>query len=382
MSVKILFVDNLADTFLSHRLPLAREARHRGMIVEVALPPGPRAQEVEAEGFRIHTLELDRRGLNPFRESETVVALIRLFHKVRPSIVHLRTPKVWTYGGIAARIAGVPAVVCHVTGLGFAHTATGLMGTCARIGLRLLARQAFRHPHQRIIVQNRDDAEVVPNTLGCDPTRIRFIPGSGVDASSFMPVPIPMGIPIVMLPARLLREKGVWEFVEAAQILRRDGISVRCILVGDIDPGNPTSATTEQLQRWQSDGVVEWWGYRRDMAEVLAQATIVCLPSYYREGLPKVLLEAMALARPVIAADSPGTREPVEAGVNGVLVPPKDGPALARAIGALVADLDTCRRMGHEGRRLVVERYSTDIVVRSTLEVIEELTPSYVDLKD
>ncbi|WP_333843179.1 glycosyltransferase family 4 protein, partial [Pelomicrobium sp.] len=218
-----------------------------------------------------------------------------------------------------------------------------------------------------VIVQNPDDAAAV-RRLGVTPERIRLISGAGVDGELFSPRPEPDGAPVVMLASRLLWDKGVGEFVEAARRLAGRG---RFVLVGAPDPDNPASVSEADLRGWVSEGVVEWWGAREDMPAVLNQAHIVCLPSY-REGLPKVLLEAMACGRPVIATDAPGCRDCVRDGDNGLLVPIRDAGALAGAIARLLDDPALRRRMGERGRERAVEEFSQERVIAATLAVYRE----------
>jgi glycosyltransferase involved in cell wall biosynthesis len=209
------------------------------------------------------------------------------------------------------------------------------------------------------------------------PERVRLIRGSGVDIERFAPTPEPVGMPVVMLPSRMLWDKGVGEFVESAQLLKSRGVVARFVLVGDSDPENPAAISVAQLESWRDSGVVEWWGRCEDMPQVLAQASIVCLPSY-REGLPKALLEAAACSRPLVSCDVPGCREIVRHGENGLLVPLRDAMALAGAIEKLLGDPGLRAAMGKRGRSLVEAEFSESLVAAQTLAIYREMSGSRV----
>jgi glycosyltransferase involved in cell wall biosynthesis len=232
--------------------------------------------------------------------------------------------------------------------------------------LKALLRRSLKQG--LVIVQNPDDAEALAR-MGVDRARIRLIPGAGVDTERFSPRPEPEGVPVVMLASRLLWDKGVGEFVEAARRLKGRG---RFVLVGAPDPHNPASVTEADLRAWREEGVIEWWGAQEDMPATLNAAHIICLPSY-REGMPKVLLEAMACGRPVVTTDAPGCRDCVADGDNGLLVPVRDAQALAVAIERLLDDAALRRRMGQRGRERAVAEFSQERVIAETLAVYRQV---------
>jgi len=372
MTNKIIFCDNLAATFVSHRIPLVEFARAGGWdsIAAVPLPH----DEITARGITCVPVKLARKGLNPLTELLTLVQLITLFRCWSPAVVHLRTPKMWIYGGIAARLAGVPGVVSHITGIGSAMSGRTWRSRAARIALTVLAPLCFGHPRQRVIAQNRDDAAVLLR-LRCPRRKLRLIRGSGVDCVALQPSPEPSGLPLVVLPARMLADKGVREFIAAAGTLRQRGVALRCALVGACDPGNPSAISEAELRQAHDTGVVEWWGYQKDMAGVLAQAHVVCLPSYYGEGLPKSLLEAMACGRAVVTCNSPGCREPVIPEVTGLLVPPRDAVALADALERLIRDPALRQRMGAAGRAHCEAHFDLPRILELTYGAIAAVGP-------
>lgn len=357
--------------FASHRLPLAGAAKHAGFGVTVITRCGAKCGAIRAAGIEVVPFEMARRGLNPFGLLREVVTLALLYRRLRPDVVHHVALRPVVAGGLAARLARVPGVVSAIAGMGYAFTA-GRGGWLAFV-LRVLLRAALRRGP--VIVQNPDDAQAV-RALGVAPERIRLIPGAGVDVHAFSPRPEPEGAPVVMLASRLLWDKGVGEFVEAA---RRLAGRARFVLVGAPDPGNPASVPEATLHGWAKEGVVEWWGAREDMAKILTQAAVVCLPSWYREGLPKVLLEAMACGRPVVTTDAPGCRDCVRDGDNGLLVPVKDAGALAAAVSRLLEDPELRRRMGGRGRQRAVEEFSQERVIEATLAVYREVLARKAD---
>jgi len=363
---KLLFTVNDAGFFLSHRLPVAQAASAAGYSVHIATAPGPAVTRIRDLGFFHHPVPLSRRGLNPLAELGAIWSLARLYRRLRPEIIHQVTIKPVLYGGLAARLAGAPAVVSAVTGLGYVFIRRGWRANLLRLAIKTGYRCALRRRGVRVIFQNPDDREIFLSQAMAAAKDSVLIKGSGVDVTRFVPSPEPEDLPVVVLPARMLWDKGVGEFVEAARLLNKDKPCARFVLVGDTDDGNPTGITAAQLRSWLNEGAVEWWGFRSDMAAVLQQAHIVCLPSY-REGLPKSLIEAAACARPIVSCDVPGCREIARDGENALLVPPRDATALAKALAQLIGDAALRQRFGQRGREIVEAEFSLDRVIDETL---------------
>lgn len=355
------------DWFLyNFRLPLAQALRAQGFDVLLLAPPGPYGPRMEAPGMRYLPFPLERAGMNPLVELGTVLRLARLYRRERPALVHHSTIKCVLYGSLAARLAGVDAVVNSITGLGYAFMGTGLARRALQSFVRAWYRLALRR--SQVIFENGEDLRLFVSDRLLRPEQAHLVRGAGVDLERFRPSPLPDDPPLVMLAARMLRDKGVVEFVEAARHLRAGGERARFVLVGDTYDGNPSAIPSAQLRAWQEEGTVEWWGWRDDMHEVLASATIVCLPSY-REGLPKVLVEAAACGRPIVASDIAGCREVVTHGENGLLVPVGDVAALAEAIRTLLRSPDLRTRFGMAGRLRAEREFSVGAIVARTLEV-------------
>ncbi len=374
MSTRLLYTSNWDRFFLSHRLVLAEAARRAGYDVHVAVPPGQHTAEILAAGFPVHHFPLSRSGGQPLKEGVSVLALQRLYQRLKPDLVHQVAQKAVVYGSLAVRLQlrARPAVVNALAGMGYTFLATGVRASARRAGMLRAYRLLLSGPRHMLILQNADDVRFFVDNEILPAERIRLIRGSGVDLSAFAARPEPDGPPVVALAARLLWHKGVREFVEAALALKGHWPEVRFVLVGDPDEGNPAAVPGAVLAGWVRDGIVEHWGHRRDMPAVLASTHIVCLPSY-REGLPKVVLEALACGRPVVASHEPGCREAVQDGVDGLLVPVANSVALATAIDSLLRDPDRRRRMGAAGRAKVEAEFGVEHVSASTLEVYREV---------
>jgi glycosyltransferase involved in cell wall biosynthesis len=313
---------------------------------------------------------MGRGTLGPWGELQSVRSLYRLYRRLQPTLVHHLALKPVLYGSYAAGAAGVPHVVNAVTGLGYLFTDGDVRARLLRSAFVGIARPVLRWMPRFTIFQNEDDLEIFVRLGLVKRQQAVLIRGSGADPDVFRPpAEEPPGPPIVMLPSRMLWDKGVGEFVAAAKSLSSHPARPRFVLVGDPDHGNPRSVTTEQLEAWQRDGIVEWWGHRSGMASVLASSTIVALPSTYREGVPKVLIEAASCARAIVTTDMPGCRDIVRDGMNGLLVRPKDSDSLTRALARLLDDPTSRVQMGFRGRALVKDEFAEELVVSSTLDV-------------
>lgn len=372
MSRTLLFVVNVDWFFLSHRLAIAQGAMREGYSVHIATGLTDRQAELERFGLVVHPLALSRRGAGLANAMHTALQLWRLFRSVQPDVVHLVTIKPVLLGGIVARLSGVRGVVAAVSGLGFVFTAQGARALLRRWVVGSLYRLALGARNVKVIFQNPDDLRTLSRVAGLPATKLTMIRGSGVELQRFAATPLPPGIPVVLMASRLLGDKGVREFVLAAELLKRRGIEARFALVGTIDPANPTSLAQAELDALAAAGLVEQWGHRADMPEALAAASIVVLPSY-REGLPKVLLEAAAAGRAVVTTDVPGCRDAIEPSITGLLVPVRNADALADAIAELLADRARCQRMGDAGRQLAERAFDVKQVVSTHLKIYREL---------
>lgn len=370
---RLLFVDNRPGYFASHRLSLARAARERGYHVEVAALTAGDGTPIRQAGFPFHQVSSRRRSNNPFHELPIIFRLALLYHRVQPDLVHHVTLRAILYGGLASRVIRVPYVVQGITGLGYLYSADDPKTRVLRWITERGLRWAMDQPRQRVIFQNPTDLEYFVDSGFVTNDVVRLIRGSGVDPDRFPLRPVPAGEPVIVCPTRMLWHKGVGDFVEAARKLSADGERARFALVGDTDPDNPGAVAREQLADWESEGVVEWWGYRDDMPEVLRRCAIVCYPSRYREGVPKVLLEASSSGRPIVATDVPGCRQAVVDGETGFLVPPGDPDRLAVGLRRLLDQPDLRHTMSAKARQHCLESFTIEQVIQATLDVYCEL---------
>lgn len=368
----LLMIVNDAAFFLSHRLPIAEGARNEGYDVHVATQAGPSVAKIQSLGFTFHELKITRSGKNPLGELLSLVNIVKLCWSVRPDVLHLVTIKPVLYGGIAARLSPVKGVLAAISGLGFIFMKQGRKAALIRGVVSTLYRLALGKRNVRVVFQNPDDQQALIDLGAVTAQKSVLIKGSGVDLDLYQCDEEPAGPVVVTLAARLLKDKGVLEFVEAAQILRGRGVEAVFQLVGDPDPGNPTSIDPAQLQTWAAGDLIQCLGYRSDIANVFRASNIVVLPSY-REGLPKVLIEAAACGRAVVTTNVPGCRDAIVADVTGLLVPVRDSQSLADAIQRLVEDAALRRSMGLAGRAFAEQTFAIQQVVGKHMEIYRTL---------
>jgi len=369
---RILFIVSEDWYFVSHRLHLAVAAAKAGFHVGVLTRVSRHRSQIEAAGIEVIDWSLDRGSRNPVLELRAVASTVAALRRFRPHVLHAVALKPVLYAALASSLVGPRARVFALGGLGFTFSSTRRIARLVRPLARRLLGWALRGASTRLVLQNPQDQQLLLNWRAIEPGRVQLIRGAGVDTTAFALLPEPSSTPLVVLPARMLWDKGVGDFVEAARCVRARGLQCRFALIGDPDPHNPESVPETQLRAWHAEGVVEWWGRRDDMPSVYAQAAIVCLPSYH-EGLPKSLLEAASSGRAMVTYDIAGCREVVVDGENGRLVPLRDTASLAQAIEALLRDADERRRMGENGRSKVLREFSQEIVAEQTLKVWREV---------
>jgi glycosyltransferase involved in cell wall biosynthesis len=364
---KLLYVVNIPRFFLSHRLPLAVAARAEGFDVQVAASDSDResADRIRAAGLPFHPLPLSQHGLNPLRELRTIVALRRLYTRLQPDLLHQVSIKPVIYGGIAAKLSHRRAVIQAMSGLGYLHTSetrrTKLLQALSRPAFKL----ALSGVGTRMIFQNPDDRQVFVNRGLITESKAIVIRGSGVDENKFKPRPEDLsGPPVVLFAGRLLWQKGVGEFVDLARRLQG---KARFRVVGYEERTSPSNVPALQLQSWHDAGIIEWRGRRDDMPQVYGECNIICLPSTYGEGVPKVLIEAAACGRACVTTDTPGCREIVRRRENGFLVPPNDIDALVGAVNQLIDNPALRQSFGEKGREIVLQGFTLSRVAAETI---------------
>ncbi|NEX17216.1 MAG: glycosyltransferase family 1 protein [Halochromatium sp.] len=358
--------------FCSHFCARAVAAKQVGYEVYVLTRARADAETIRQQGLHLVPIELNRHGINPFAELKTLFRVARVYRQLRPTLVHHFALKPIVYGSLAAKLAGVERLINAPVGMGFIFSSRSLQARVLRPLMQLLLRWVLNPPGSRVVFENTDDfASAVRDRL-VTPASAVLIRGAGVDLQRFRP-----GLPLsaevrVLLVARMLWDKGVGEFVEAARMLLRRGIKAQFVLVGAPDPGNPAAVPEVLLRQWQAEGVVDWLGKRADIPALLEEARIACLPSY-REGLPKSLLEALAAGRAIVTTDVEGCRDIVVPDENGLLVPPRDAVALADALESLIRDPERCQAFGQAGRRRAQAMFATELIEAQTLELYQQM---------
>lgn len=373
--MKLFFVANVDWFFMSHRLPLALEALKEGDKVWLLTADTGRKQEIEALGIRFLTIPFKRSGRNPLHELRCLWLLCKYYRRYRPDVIHHITLKAALLGSLAAKLTFSRGVVNAISGLGYNFT-DGRDGLLQKI-VRLLIRTAFRSRRFSFILQNPDDVKTIRELHLVPPSHIHLIKGSGVDLEvfSYMP-PYPKEKLHVLFPARILLDKGVMEFIEAAKSIREEAKGkVLFVLAGDCDRENLAVLREENLLPLLEQGYIEWIGFQKNMLPVYQQSDIVVLPSY-REGLPKSLIEACAVGRPVVTTDVPGCRECVREGWNGFLVPAKDSGALVKSLLQLIKDGELRVLFGQNSRKLAEQEFSLTAVIEKHREIYTELASS------
>ncbi|MBM4427691.1 MAG: glycosyltransferase family 4 protein [Chloroflexi bacterium] len=384
VNLRIAYIVNHAAFFVSHRLPLATAAKNAGYEVRLFTgQAGSQSMEKLAEADLAQREILHRRAvfrsasINPLLELLGLIQLVLFLWRYRPLLAHCASPKGVLYGGMAARLCGIKGLVLAISGMGYAFTQSGKTSVVRSILKKLyllLARFVFRHPNLRVIVQNRDDqAELISNGL-VRSDQLVLIPGSGVKLTDFADCSPHNKQDVVLFPARMLRDKGVYEFSEAAKELKKLFPQWRFVLAGAADYDNPSAVSPDELMRWESEGIVEWLGHLDNMRPIYSIAAIVCLPSY-REGMPKVLLEAAAAGCAVVTTDVTGCREAIIPSITGDLVPVRDSRALVTAMQTLITDKDKRISYGEAGQQLASDRYSIESVIAQTLSIYHSLRP-------
>jgi len=374
---KILLFANTDWYLYNFRRSLAEKLRSQGWEVVLVSPPGEYGPKMQALGFRWIPFDFSTRSINPFNELAVIYRLIRIYRSERPSLAHHFTIKCVLYGSMAARFAGKFPVVNSVTGLGHIFTDSGKKARILRPLINLLYRFVFGNHNGRVIFQNSQDLNSFVTSGIVRKSRARLIRGSGVNTELFRPSfsdsQKERDIVSVLFASRILREKGVFEFLEAAQILKDHGVKSHFMLAGDIYPGNPSSLSDDEIAKIKHEGFVNYLGHVDNMMNLLSDSDIVVLPSY-REGTPRILIEAAAMEKPIVATDIAGCVGIVEHGVNGLLVPVNDTRSLAKAIEKLIMDPELRIKLGKAGREIVISEFDENIVLKKTLAVYEELT--------
>jgi len=370
--MKVLIVVNVDSFFVSHRIEIGKAALNEGFAVHIATHLTKFRSELEACGFTVHPIDIDRSSNGIISLAKLFVSFLVLFWRLRPDVLHLVTIKPILIGGIAARFSPVGGVLYGISGLGHVFISEGLVSALRRKVVEGVYRFVLGARNIRIIAQNPDDRFAIANMGRKISNQIIIIPGSGINLSVYRFAPLPKGEVVVLMVARLLITKGVEEFLESAAYLRCSGVRASFLLVGEIDASNPAAVSRAKLAKLAAEGGVQVLGYRSDIADLMEKSHIVVLPSY-REGMPKVLIEAAAIGRAIVTTDVAGCRDAIEPGVTGFLVPPRNAKLLAEKIKLLIEDRSLCGSMGLAGRKRAEVLFDINAVVARHLKIYREL---------
>ena len=353
--MKIAVLSSFTTSLFWFRIDMMQAFRKAGYEV-LAVGDGPEeewSRKFADLGIRYRQIPVQRNGTNPIRDLTTLRALLRLLKEEKPDKIFAYQAKTVIYGGIAARVRGIREFYPLIAGVGSVFLGGGFKQKLIRAILVAEYRLGMGHA-PKIFFQNQDDLKVFTDAKILPRHKAVMIHGSGVNVEKFTPTPLPEK-PGFLCISRLIRDKGVWEYLEAARKLRAKRPEARCVLVGPFDT-NPSAIQPADLQPYIDDGSVEYVGEQKDVQPFLRNSTAYVLPSYH-EGTPKTVLEAMACGRPTITTDAPGCRETVTDGVNGYLVPVKDVDAIVTAMERILDDPANAQRMAHDARRIAEDRY-------------------------
>ena len=369
---KLHFVVNEDWGFISHFYERALAAQSAGYSIGISAHLGEKQNVLREAGFALYPHNISRSGTNPLVEIRNLFAMVKVFRKSKPDIVHLIALKSIVIGAIAARIYGKADVVCAPIGMGYLFSSSDRRARFLQPIIRLILRRILNLKNTHVIIENDEDCASLVSGKFVKASNIQVIKGAGVDLSLYQATPENRDTQVVTMFARVLRDKGVLDFVEAANIVHKQFPKAVFQLVGDCDPGNPTSFSEHEVRSWESAGSITWLGYRTDVPALLASSNIVCLPSY-REGLPKTLIEACAAQRAIVATDVTGCREVVNHGSNGLLVPVRSPEQLATAISQLLGDPVQRATFGKNGRLRAENEFASPIVIEKTLAIYKRV---------
>ena len=371
-SRKILFVVVEDRYFISHRLHLAKHALELGYEVGLICKNSRYKEFLINEGIKVFDWSLERGSFNLFFEFRAFFEVVKTLLRFSPDLIHAVALKPVIYSSFASKLVFSKSKVFALGGLGFIFSSQKFLARILRPFIVLLLKFSFSGKRSRLIIQNVDDLKILTDLGVIKEEKVDLIKGAGVDINQFSFTEDISSLPEVILPARLLWDKGIGEFVEAARILKVKGVKAKFSILGETDPHNPECISEEQINNWKKEGIVDILGFKEDMVKHFQGCSIVCLPSY-REGLPKALLEGASCGRPIVTTDAPGCREIVQDGINGYLVPLKDSVLLAQSLSKLIMNKDLRRSMGIKGRKMVEKDFSAEIVSLQTGEVWNKL---------
>ena len=367
--VKLFIVVNVDWFFLSHRLPIALAAQSNGFDVTVVAQDTGYKDDIIDHGLRFIDLPFNRSKFSIFQDIRTILLLQKLYLKKQPDLVHHITIKPVLYGSLAARLTKTRNVVNAISGLGHVFISNNISTIILRKFVKTLYRFSFYNINQKVIFQNTYDKKIFLKSNIVNTNQTKLIRGSGVNISEFKYIPEPKDQMVILFAARLLKTKGIDVFIKAAKIIKSEKTSTVFIIIGRFDHNNPARVLEKEIINLQNDGLIEYWGNVKNVADIIAKSNIVCLPTYYGEGVPRILIEAASCGRAIITTDVPGCNDIVQQNINGLLIPPHNVDALVDSIKLLINNNRLRRSMGRRGRTRVKNHFNIDLIVQQHKDV-------------
>jgi len=367
---KLLYITNVDWFFISHRLPIAKEAINQGYDVALACNFTGREDEIRAHGIRIYDIPLSRSGINIFKELSSFISIVRVLKVFRPDIIHAITIKPVIYGSLAAKLLSIKRRVFSISGLGFIYIDHGIKARILKKIAFIFYKFGLNNKSSSIIFQNDDDKKIFLESGITNYFSTHLIKGSGINLIDYKFIPINLNEdpPIIMFISRLLKDKGLIEFCKSAKLLKSKNFRGRFVVIGDADLNNPNSISVQELQEYKDSKIIEHWGFKENISQEISKSLIIVLPSY-REGFPKVLIEASSVGRPIITTDVPGCRDAIIENITGIKVPVKSIIPLADSIQTLAEDKSKCIEMGKAGRRYAEKNFNINQVIEKHLDI-------------
>ena len=373
--MKLLIIINVDWFLYSHRLPIILEAKKRGYDVHIAttITDIAKKNSLIEKGFHVHELSFDRSGKNIKRIFKVFVEIIILLFRLKPDILHLVTIQPIILGGIAARIVGINQVVYAISGLGHTFLSKNLNSSILRFFVLKVYRFALATKNRIVIFQNPSDLALLSKESSLSSSETIIIPGSGVDLNKYTYSELPKSMPTILMASRLLISKGIYDYINASKILKKKGLKVEFLLAGKPDKSNPLSISEKEIEQWVKNGYINYLGFQKNINQIIPKSHIVILPSYYPEGLPKILCEAAACGRPVITTNKPGCKDAILNGKTGLLIEERNPQELSKAITKLIKDEKLLKKMSLASRIRAEKKFDIKNIVNKHMEIYNHL---------
>ncbi len=373
--MKLLIIVNVDWFLYSHRLPIVLEAKKKGYEVHIAtnITDITKKNLLTKKGIYIHQLTFDRSGRDLRKICSVFFQILILLAKIKPNILHLVTIQPVLLGGIAARIIGIDKLVFAISGLGHTFLSNNFFSSTRRFLILKIYKFALAHKKRIVIFQNSSDHDFLSKKCSISSSESIIIPGSGVDLEKFKYSELPNCIPTILMASRLLISKGIYEFIDAAKIIKSKNLKVKFQLAGKPDLYNPLSISYKEINNWVENGYIQYLGFKNNLHQIIPKCHIVVLPSYYPEGLPKIICEASACGRPVITTNNPGCKDAVINGKTGILVRKKNAAELAKAIIHLINNESSLKKMSIAARNRAEKMFDIKNIVEKHIDIYEYL---------